>query len=226
MYADIYDEHHKLNKFAPAEYVSGNRRIQRPASGEYEAEILCRDCDGDLIGGYETYGRLALYAEENQAQDGPIPEHGVTETGIPVTRITNLDYQKFKLFLLSILWRASISSRGFFRDVNLGPYEERIRTMILEGDPGRAEDFPILMMSWLADDSISHDFVGQPGINRATQGIRYVFPIAGITYVYHVSPNSMLPQLMPFTLFPSNVGTVLYIPKGKGGELFKTYFGI
>jgi hypothetical protein len=226
MYADIYDEHHKLNKFAPAAYVKGNRRIERPSSGEYEADILCKDCDGEVIGSYETYGRLALYAGENEFVDGPIPEHGVTETGIPVTKITNLHYEKFKLFLLSILWRASISTRLFFRDVRLGPYESRIRQMILEGDPGRAEEFPILMMSWLADDSISHDFVGQPGINRATQGIRYVFPIAGITYIYHVSPSSMVPQLMPFTLFPSNMGTILYVPRGKGSELFQSYFSI
>lgn len=160
MYANIYDQHHKLNKFAPAEYVLGNRRIERPSSSEYEADILCKDCDGDIIGSYETYGRLALYAEINESADGPIPEHGVTETGIPVTRMTNLNYQKFKLFLLSILWRASISTRSFFQDVKLGPYEDQIRRMILEDNPGRAEDFPILIMSWLADDSMSHDFVG------------------------------------------------------------------
>ena len=86
--------------------------------------------------------------------------------------------------------------------------------MIIEGTPGHAEDFPILMISWAADDSILHDFVAQPGINRATQGIRYVFPIAGITYVYHVSPNSRSKELMPFALFPSNVASILYVPEG------------
>jgi len=224
MYTDLYDEQHKLNRFAPADYIDGNRRIEKPSSGEYESDILCKECDGNIIGGYETYGRIALYAKENEATNGPIPEHGVTETGVPVTRITNLDYKKFKLFLLSILWRASISKRSFFKEISLGPYEEQIRKMIIEGNPGSERDFPIIMISWLRDDSFTHDFVGQPGINKATQGIRYTFPIAGITYIYHVSPNSLLPQLFPFTLFPSNIGSILYVPKGKGSELFQSYF--
>ncbi|MDP2884832.1 MAG: hypothetical protein Q8P51_07420 [Ignavibacteria bacterium] len=226
MYADIYDEHHKLHRFAPAEYIEGNRRVARPSSGEYESDILCQTCDNAVIGKYETYGSRALYADESESPNDPTFEHGTTETGIPVTRVTNLDYQAFKLFLLSILWKASISGRPFFADVRLGPYEEQIRRMILDGNPGRAQDFPVLLLSWLADDSMPHDFVGQPGKNRATNGIRYVFPIAGITYLYHVSPNSMVPGLMPFTLFPSNVGSILYVPRGKGRELFSTYFGL
>jgi hypothetical protein len=226
MYANLFDEHHKLHMFAPAQYLEGNRRVARPASGEYEADLLCQNCDNVVIGRYETYGRRALYAGTNESQDYPVLEHGVTETGVPVTRITDLDYRAFKLFLLSILWRASISTRPFFCSVHLGPYEEQIRRMVFEGDPGRFDDFPILLISWHADDSVPHDFVGQPNINRATRGIRYIFPVVGISYIFHVSPNSVVPELLPFTLYPSNVGSILYVPTGLGKELFASYFNI
>lgn len=226
MYQALFDESHKLNKLTPSPYIQGERRVQRPPTGEYESNVLCLRCDSEVIGSYESYGRRVLYAKANESPDDPMPEHGVTEFGVPVSRFTNVDYAKFKLFLLSILWRASISSRSFFHEIQLGPYEEPIRKMILLGDPGRAEDYPIILLSWLMEDSVAHDFVAQPSKNRAEGGIRYVFIIAGMTYVFHVSPNSIEPKLMPFSIFPSGMFSVLYTPKGKGKQLFQSYFDI
>jgi hypothetical protein len=226
MYAPLFDENHKLNVLAPAQYVKGNRQVARPSSGEYEGGILCKTCDNVTIGQYESYAHRALYGGAGDPSDLPTIEHGVTETGIPISRVTNIRYKEFKLFLLSILWRSSISSRRFFRDVKLGPYEESVRRMLVNGDPGGVDQFPVIIFSWLSDSSVPKDIVGEPGINRKEKGIRYIFPIAGLTYVYHVSPTSMIPDFRPFTLLPTNVMSVFQIPEGKTPELFNSYFRI
>jgi len=226
MYESLFDEGHKLYKFAPAELVKGEGRISRPSSGEYEGGILCKKCDNEIIGGYETYVRNALYGKVEESSDLPQCANFITEKGIKYTHCKNIHYKEFKLFLLSILWRASISSREFFNEVNLGPYKDTIRKMVLNGDPKEAEVFPILMMTWLNDKSFSTDVIGKPGINRKEKVVRYIFIIAGITYVFHVSPTSLRQDLKDFILLSTDEVRILHVPLGKMKDLFSSYFGI
>jgi hypothetical protein len=225
MYQSLFDNGHKLNKLAPAELINGKGRISRPSAGEYESSLLCEDCDNKIIGGYETYARNALYTKEDGRSGLPECTNFITNGGVKFTRCRNLRYKEFKLFLLSVLWRASISSREFFKEVSLGPYEEPIRQMIYNGDPKEADIFPILMMTWINDKSFPTDLVGQPGINRNENGIRYIFIIAGVIYVFHISPTSLRHDLKEFCLLPSNEIALLYIPEGKSRKLFSSYFG-
>jgi hypothetical protein len=44
--------------------------------------------------------------------------------------IDDLKYDVFSLFILAVLWRASVSNVFFFRRVHLGPYEETIRELL------------------------------------------------------------------------------------------------
>ena len=45
----------------------------------------------------------------------------------------DVDYQRLKLFFLSVLWRAHWSSDWFFRNVDLGPHEPIIADFIKRG---------------------------------------------------------------------------------------------
>lgn len=227
MYESLFDEHHKLYKFAPGDYVRGEKKMARPSTGEYEGNLLCKQCDNEIIGGLESYGKQALFAQSSKSPNNPQCQSGITETGIPITRCLNVDYTKFKLFLLSILWRASISTRDFFRDINLGPYyEERIRRMIFDKDAGSEDLFPIIIFSWLTDKSAPSDFVGHPGKSRVTRGIRYVFPIGGLSFVFYVSPESFESRLLPFTVLLNNQVSIFHIPEGHGEKLLASYFDL
>lgn len=226
MYKGIFDEGHRLNRFAPAEFIKGNKRVSRPPTGEYEGGLLCAKCDNEIIGGYETYARKALYGKaEEYSSDLPECANFKTSGGITFTYCKNIHYKEFKLFLLSILWKTSISSRPFFKEVNLGPYEETIRQMILSGDPKDAEAFPIIILTWLNDKSASSDVIAQPGINKRERGVRYIFPIAGVTYVFHISPSSLNHNLKEFILSSNNEAYFLHTPKGQSLKLLLTYSG-
>jgi len=224
MYESLFDERHRLYKFSPAALSRGEGRILKPPTGEYEGGLLCAECDNKIIGGYETYARKALYGKVEMDTDLPECANFITPDGVKFTRCKNIRYKELKLFLLSIVWRASISSRDLFREVYLGPYEGTIRQMILDGDPKEANVFPILMMTWLGDKSFPAEVIGQPAINRKEKGVRYIFPIAGVTYIFHISPSSLRKELKEFVLAPSNEVSILHVPEGKSSQLFTSYF--
>jgi hypothetical protein len=55
-----------------------------------------------------------------------------------------VDYCTFKLFHLSVLFRAGVSSLPTYREVALGPHEEQIRRMLLARDAGPFWKYPIV----------------------------------------------------------------------------------
>jgi hypothetical protein len=226
MYRDLFDEHHKMYKLAPSSYIEGDRRVMHPSSGEYDNDILCEECDNVKLGRLETYAQQAMYGGTLSEHERPIVKDFTTPEGIKFSHVTDLSYQKFKLFLLSILWRASVSGREFFKEVSLGPYEETIRKMLIEDDPRTEDVFPIIMLTWLNDKSSPKDLVGQPGKNRTERGIRYIFIIGGVIYVFYVSPGWLPDRLKPFTLLSANEASLLHVPEGKSWELWKTYFNV
>ncbi|MDY6990181.1 MAG: hypothetical protein SWQ30_19235 [Thermodesulfobacteriota bacterium] len=70
----------------------------------------------------------------------PLPDPWVS-TGIHWIKV---DYSSFKLFHLSVLFRAGVSSLPTFQVVSLGPHEERLRKLIATGNPGEYWQYPIL----------------------------------------------------------------------------------
>jgi hypothetical protein len=55
----------------------------------------------------------------------------------------SFDYASFKLFHLSVLFRASVSTLPTFAEVSLGPHEERLRKILLSRNPGEYWQYPI-----------------------------------------------------------------------------------
>ncbi|MRW91035.1 hypothetical protein GJ699_13650 [Duganella sp. FT80W] len=58
-------------------------------------------------------------------------------------QMARVEYASFKLFHLSVLFRASVCSLPTFSDVSLGPHEERIRKMLLDVNAGMPSEYPI-----------------------------------------------------------------------------------
>jgi hypothetical protein len=129
--------------------------------------------------------------------------------------LTDLDYRSFKLFHLSVLWRASVSTRDEFRLVNLGPYEEKLRTRLLASDPGDPEDFAI-MATALVDPRtglLERAIYLEPERVRRRHGSVYIFTFSGFSWFY-LTGSSVPADLRPCIL-------------SMGGELLvdtKSYF--
>jgi len=58
------------------------------------------------------------------------------------------NYSLLKLFALSVLWRASVSSHYFFNKINLGPHEEPIRQALLDNTPNDTDWYSVAFAVW------------------------------------------------------------------------------
>ncbi|KAA3597170.1 MAG: hypothetical protein DWQ06_14180 [Calditrichaeota bacterium] len=120
----MYDEKHR--------FIQSNNPKFLLQKGIRE-KLLCHDCEQLLANTYESYGRKVLYGgEEIEILESPQGKFSY-----------NLDYKKFKIFSLSLLWRASISTREMFDEFKLlSNAEEKLRNMILNGNAGETFNFP------------------------------------------------------------------------------------
>jgi len=125
-----------LKLLAPCQYGSlkvvgtDMKRSKRAPIGSYDSKILCATCD-NKIGTYDAYARMFV-------EKSTLTPHA---SGVGWT-ISGADQHKLKMFCISYLWRASITSLTEFNGVSLGDvHEERIRQMIINDNSGSVHDY-------------------------------------------------------------------------------------
>jgi hypothetical protein len=224
----MYDSSHRIRKFSVQRVFKIITDLFSPPTGEYDKNILCARCDNEIIGHYETYARKALFGGELPADENPIVTHHIDLNGKRFSICQNIDYNKFKLFLLSILWRASITQRDFFQYVNLNlEKEEQLRDMILNGNPGEINDFPIFLYTYLNDNSVACDIIGMPihSIHETIETITFL--LGGTFYIFYLGNNRLDPSIIrDQTLNKNNRMLILHIPQGQGWEYILRFAGI
>ena len=112
-YKGIYDERHKV-------YLANINKEQKGvlhSSSPYEGNILCKDCDSVVIGKYENYTSGALFGGGLSQKNRPTVEHKIGNDGLKYLDVKNLNYNQFKLCILSVIWRISISSLPLFKNM-------------------------------------------------------------------------------------------------------------
>jgi hypothetical protein len=136
-----------LKLLTPGEYGSllvvgtDMSRSKRAPIGSYDSTILCATCD-NKIGVYDGYART--FVERSILVPHP--------SGVGWT-VTNVDQHKLKMFCISYLWRASITSLAEYRGVSLGAaHEERVRQMILADNSGSIHDYTTSLQRFSNDD--------------------------------------------------------------------------
>ena len=103
--------------------------------------------------------------------------------------IKGIDYKKFKLFLLSILWRAGISNLPIFRKVTLGKHQEILRERILTNDPGSPDEYLCAIFTYLHKNKLPHQIVAEPGVTDDGEPRIYAFLISGNLFVFFTKTN-------------------------------------
>lgn len=222
MYQELYDENHKIIRISTKEPDT----FTTQPTGEYDSNILCAVCDNIKIGQLEDYASKVLYGGKLSAGNQPKFSAYRNQHDIVHTLVENILYSEFKLFLLSVLWRASISSREYFNKVNLSPYEEELRLMILNKDAKEPVNFPCIIMTLRNDLERSKELHLQPVRSRRKSGSIYPFVISGTLYVFYVPNYSGPKELKDFYINKSNEMKVLHTPEGQGEKLIKYFFGI
>jgi hypothetical protein len=107
--------------------------------GVYDQNILCRVCE-DKFQQLDDYGyRVLIGSEDNH-------EILYQESGeIKGYKFHGVDNNLLKLFFISILWRASISTHSFYSKVELGELEELAQQSIWNMDPLDSHSFSFVL---------------------------------------------------------------------------------
>lgn len=174
LYAALYDEKHRFHQISS----DPDKRNSYQQKGLREP-LLCDACEQRLSVN-ERYASLFL--------NGGIGI-GIRQEGDRLY-LSNLDYPKLKLFQLSILWRAGVSSLPAFSQVNLGPHAEWIRTMLVNGDPGCTSDYGCLMFALMLHQDQVQGLIVQPTWARLAGVRAYRFVFGGLIFVYVVSSSA------------------------------------
>jgi len=182
----IYHDDHSIHRISLEKTTNSNytkKGIQY--SGEYEGGILCKNCDGIIIKEYEDYAINFLFGKNLKTEF-------IYTRGKGDLTVSNVDSGMLKLFFLSIFWRSSISSRSFFKHVKLPKeVEEKLRLMILNGSPGKKNDFPFIPVYDFGKDPKLKQYMGQPvGLHHDTSYL-FVFPAMFVQIFLH---KKMLPR--------------------------------
>ncbi|HTQ32302.1 MAG TPA: hypothetical protein VMI53_13905 [Opitutaceae bacterium] len=134
--------------YVPIKGISDRVVILRPteqkftqfsSSGIFDSGILCSKCDA-FLGRLDEYGLQIFKSPPSEADR-------VTQGGLSGYNLKCDDVQRAKKFLLSVLWRASVSSQDFFKTVSLGQkYEDKIRQLITSGAQINEADFEFIVI--------------------------------------------------------------------------------
>lgn len=92
----------------------------------------------------------------------------------------NFDYDKLKLFFLSVLWRAAVSSHPFFKRVDIGSHLETIRKAIIESDPGSSHFYSTVLALFDASDERNWAKIMDPFKGRIADITFYTFYLGNI----------------------------------------------
>ncbi|HEY1170724.1 MAG TPA: hypothetical protein VGH19_05080 [Verrucomicrobiae bacterium] len=185
LYSTLYDDKHHF--IALEDVESGE--IRKGQKGHRE-RLLCSGCES-LINKFEKHSRR-LFVD-------PLP--AFVMGSVRIREHPRLDYNLLKLFFLSILWRASVSSLPLFEHVYLGPHEELIRKMLVSGQSGASTHYPIAIFALNYDGDHFRDLLVQPTYARVEGRRCYRFVMMGFVVFIFVAS---MPAPSPFPLIALN----------------------
>jgi len=182
MYEGLFNEKHFIADFD----LTGQRDMKLYPNGYYDSNILCENCDNILIGRLESYAKIVLFGGIGKRSNFHKVEQEVDLLGNKILHVNNIDYKRFKLFLLSVLWRASISKQNVFRHVKLSSHEEIIRRMIFESNPGNEKEYPMGIYLFTPNDICPTKFITNPFPVGNNDNLSYIFTINGLTINFKI----------------------------------------
>lgn len=146
----------------------------------FRERLLCEDCE-QKMSEWERYFHQLLVKRITFVGKKP---------GI-VAVANGLDYAKVKLFQMSLIWRAGISStRKEFQNVQLGPHEERLRHMLNKGDPGEPYDYGCILLLTPSYADLLSGLMMLANESRFDGHRCYSFLLCGVTWIFLVSKHT------------------------------------
>jgi hypothetical protein len=160
--------------------------------------LLCRTCEQKL-GQWEHRSKAAFVDGKGLR---------ATQQGKRVL-LQGLDYKTFKLFQLSLLWRMSVSSLPFFKEVDLGPHDEILRQALLNDDPLRPDQYPCWIIAVEINGLPVIDWMLEPSLTKLDGHHIYWLVITGLLFSFYVGGHAPPAEIKPLLLNDRGEMTIL-----------------
>lgn len=181
LYEPTYDDAHKFMSLS-----SHPLQKTRPFQKGLREYLLCKECEGQLARYESSAANILRIAGDYRTPDARVIE------------IPSFDYQNFKLFGMSLIWRCHISELHMFRAVKLGLHAERIRRMLAAEDAGDPLHYPFMLLK-IESTEPTDGIIIAPGLSRFQGHNAYIFMAYGFEWIFIVSRHSRnLPREYPF----------------------------
>lgn len=171
MYGALYDEKHRFHVIS-TDIEKSNKFKQKGIT----EPLLCSECEGALSK-HERYVSLVFSGQL----------HVSARREGRIVYLEGLEYESFKLFALSVLWRAGVSSLQMFEEVQLGPHQEKLRRMVHSGNPGETYEYPFLLSPIRHKGELQQSMIVQPTTSRIDGHLAYRFVFGGLVWVFVVT---------------------------------------
>lgn len=173
LYRPLYDDKHVT--MAISHDPAKDQKIQKGLR-EY---LLCGSCEGKLSK-WEHYSADVLRS---------LPSTANSQSGQLVIK-TGVNYDTFKLFLMSLIWRMGVTSNPSFSEVQLGPHEEELRNRLITGESGEPLEYCCAFIAPPGESGLNQLFQ-LPKSGRFIDGFRgYICIMLGMFWVFVVSRHS------------------------------------
>lgn len=193
LYSSMYDEKYRFHILS-----TDQEQKNRPAQIGVREKLLCEDCEQKL-------SKWERYASHVLSGGTAI----VTKQEGRLLHLSELNYRSFRLFQLSVLWRASISTDGFFKNVTLGIHEEKIRGLLMSSDTGSSWQYGCVMCGLIADKAVLTDLMIQPDRIKLHGHTAYRFVFGGFMWIYLTSNHTPPTPIQSAFLSPAGKMTIL-----------------
>ena len=157
--------------------ISENQVLKRLPVGFYDNGILCRDCDGKFSPN-EEYAKRLFNDEFLQQFRSNIYKNAY------VLEKNDFNYTKVRQFVLSMLWKASVSKKNECSCVHLGKYEDVCLRVLKDPTEDISDLFNILIFKFKERELKGLVFVEKARINN---DIVYIFVAGG--FLFYVFPS-------------------------------------
>jgi len=161
------------------------KRIQQKGVREY---LLCQQCE-TLLSRYENYAAETLYGKNLKNQTYLVEAQQTPDEKYFVYNYAGFDYQKFKIFLFSILWRLIISESFKTPKVD-DEIVETLRGAILSENPLSPNDFGcLLQVVKYKKGQLAKGFILSPYMTGSKDEILNIF-VDGFIYSFYLQKDN------------------------------------
>lgn len=173
---------------------------QKSWIGLYDNSLVCKSCE-ELFSPFDDYAiKLLLKTLDfDEIKD--------EARGLGVWKKDNYNYNKLKMFFLTLLWRAGASNMQQFKRVQLGSYLNKLKENIRNNNPGTEHEYSVLLSRFEENDEIGRNFFLDPHlVKKPFDGINCYRFYLGAGYIVHIKVDKRILDrvFLPLILSPHN----------------------